>query len=253
MIQIKNSGQIALMREAGRITGEALIVARDHIREGVSTKYLDTLIRQHIEGRGAKPSFLGLYGFPGSACISINDEVIHGIPSEHRVLQEGDIVKIDVGAFYKGYHGDSARTFGVGRISNEAAALIATTKQSFYEAVAAFQVGNRIGDIGHAVESYVKRFGYNAVRKFVGHGIGKEVHEAPDVPNYGTPGRGPRLCEGMVLAIEPMINQGTFEVRQLPDGWTIKTADGALSAHYENTVALTSDGVINLTEVEIGE
>ena len=253
MIQIKNSGQIALMREAGRITGEALLVARDHIREGVSTKYLDTLIRQHIEGRGAKPSFLGLYGFPGSACISINDEVIHGIPSEHRVLQEGDIVKIDVGAFYKGYHGDSARTFGVGRISDEAAALIAATKQSFYEGVAAFQAGNRIGDIGHAIEGYVKGFGYNVVRQFVGHGIGKEVHEAPDVPNYGTPGRGPRLCEGMVLAIEPMINQGTHEVRQLSDGWTIKTADGALSAHYENTVALTSDGVINLTEVEIGE
>ncbi len=253
MIQIKNPKQIALMREAGRITGEALIVARDHIREGVSTKYLDTLIRQHIEGRGAKPSFLGLYGFPGSACISINDEVIHGIPSEHRVLQEGDIVKIDVGAFYKGYHGDSARTFAVGRISDEAAALIAATKQSFYEGVAALQVGNRIGDIGYAIESYVKGFGYSAVRKFVGHGIGKEVHEAPDVPNYGTPGRGPRLCEGMVLAIEPMINQGTFEVRQLSDGWTVKTADGALSAHYENTVALTSDGVINLTEVEIGE
>ena len=141
----------------------------------------------------------------------------------------------------------------MGRISDEAAALIAATKQSFYEGLAAMQVGNRIGDIGHAIESYVKGHGYSAVRKFVGHGIGKEVHEAPDVPNYGTPGRGPRLCEGMVLAIEPMINQGTFEVRQLPDGWTIKTADGALSAHYENTVALTSDGVINLTEVEIGE
>ncbi len=253
MIQIKNSGQIALMREAGRITGEALLVAREHIREGVSTKHLDTLIRQHIEGCGARPSFLGLYGFPGSACISINDEVIHGIPSEHRLLQEGDIVKIDVGAFYKGYHGDSARTFGVGRISDEAAALIAATKQSFYEGVAAMQVGNRIGDIGHAIDTYVKRFGYSTVRQFVGHGIGKEVHEAPDVPNYGTPGRGPRLCEGMVLAIEPMINQGTCEVRQLSDGWTVRTADGALSAHYENTVALTSDGVINLTEVEIGE
>jgi len=253
MIQIKNSAQIALMREAGRITGEALLVAREHIREGVSTKYLDTLIRQHIEGRGAKPSFLGLYGFPGSACISINDEVIHGIPSEHRVLQEGDIVKIDVGAFYKGYHGDSARTFGVGRISDEAAALIAATKQSFYEGVAAMQVGNRIGDIGYAIDTYVRGFGYSTVRQFVGHGIGKEVHEAPDVPNYGTPGRGPRLCEGMVLAIEPMINQGTYEVRQLSDGWTVRTADGALSAHYENTVALTSDGVINLTEVEIGE
>ncbi|MBQ9802871.1 MAG: type I methionyl aminopeptidase [Clostridia bacterium] len=253
MIQIKNSQQIAAMREAGRITGEALIVARDHIREGVSTKYLDTLIRQHIEGRGAKPSFLGLYGFPGSACISINDEVIHGIPSDQRILREGDIVKIDVGAFYKGFHGDSARTFAVGRVSEEAARLIAATKQSFYEGLAAFRVGNRVGDIGHAIDSYVQKLGFSAVRRYVGHGVGRDVHESPDVPNYGTPGRGPRLCEGLVIAIEPMINQGTFEVRELADGWTVKTADGALSAHYENTVALTPDGVVNLTEVEIGE
>ena len=253
MIQIKNSQQIAAMREAGRITGEALIVARDHIREGVSTKYLDTLIRQHIEGRGAKPSFLGLYGFPGSACISINDEVIHGIPSEDRILHEGDIVKIDVGAFYKGFHGDSARTFGVGRISEEASQLIAATKQSFYEGMAAFRAGNRVGDIGHAIDTYVRRFGFSAVRRYVGHGVGRDVHESPDVPNYGTPGRGPRLCEGLVIAIEPMINQGSFEVRELSDGWTVKTVDGSLSAHYENTVALTPDGVVNLTEVEIGE
>lgn len=253
MIQIKNSVQIAAMKEAGRITGEALIVARDHIREGVSTKYLDTLIRQHIEGRGAKPSFLGLYGFPGSACISINDEVIHGIPSEHRILQEGDIVKIDVGAFYKGYHGDSARTFGVGRISEDAARLIAATKQSFYEGLAAFKAGNRVGDIGHAIDTYVRGKGFSAVRRYVGHGVGRDVHESPDVPNYGTPGRGPRLCEGLVIAIEPMINAGTFEVRELSDGWTVKTADGALSAHYENTVALTPDGVLILTEVEKGE
>ena len=253
MIQIKNSQQINAMREAGRITGEALIVARDHIREGVSTKYLDTLIRQHIEGRGAKPSFLGLYGFPGSACISINDEVIHGIPSENRILREGDIVKIDVGAFYKGFHGDSARTFGVGRISEEAARLIAVTKESFYQGLSAVKVGNRIGDIGYAIDTYTSRLGFSAVRRYVGHGVGREVHEAPDVPNYGTPGRGPRLCEGMVIAIEPMINAGSFEVRELSDGWTVKTVDGSLSAHYENTVALTPDGVINLTEVEIGE
>ena len=253
MIQIKNSAQIAAMKEAGRITGEALLVARDHIRPGVSTKYLDTLIRQHIEGCGAKPSFLGLYGFPGSACISINDEVIHGIPSDKRILEEGDIVKIDVGACYRGYHGDSARTFGVGCISEEASALIAATKQSFNEGVAAFKVGNRIGDIGNAIDSFVQRFGFSVVRRFVGHGIGREVHEAPDVPNFGVAGRGARLCEGMVLAIEPMVNAGTHEVYQLPDGWTIKTADHALSAHYENTVALTPDGILNLTEVEIGE
>ncbi len=241
------------MREAGRITGEALVVARDSIRPGISTAELDTLIRQHIERRGAKPSFLGLYGFPGSACISINDEVIHGIPSKDRILEEGDIVKIDVGAFYKGYHGDSARTFPVGRVSEEAARLIEVTKQSFYQGMAAFKDGNRIGDIGHAIQTCVEGFGFQAVRRFVGHGIGREVHESPDVPNYGTPGRGPRLTVGMVLAIEPMVNVGTHEVRQLSDGWTIKTADGALSAHYENTVALTENGLLNLTEVEIGE
>jgi methionyl aminopeptidase len=253
MIQIKNSLQIAAMREAGRITGEALLVARDRIRPGISTKDLDDAIRHHIEKQGAKPSFLGLYGFPGSACISINDEVIHGIPSKDRILQEGDIVKIDVGAFYKGFHGDSARTFPVGRISDEAARLIAVTKQSFYEGVGAIKIGNRIGDIGHAIDTYVRGFGFSTVRKFVGHGIGRDVHESPDVPNYGTPGRGPRLCAGLVIAVEPMINQGTYDVQMLPDGWTVKTADRRLSAHYENTVALTEEGVINLTEVEIGE
>ena len=241
------------MREAGKITGEALLVARDHIREGISTWELDTVIRNHIEKRGAKPSFLGLYGFPGSACISINDEVIHGIPSKKRILREGDIVKIDVGAFYKGYHGDSARTFPVGRVSDEAMRLIAATKQSFYEALTAVKIGNRVGDIGAAVDGYIRQQGFSVVRRYVGHGVGRDVHEQPDVPNYGTPGRGPRLCAGLTIAIEPMVNVGTHEVRELPDGWTVKTADGALSAHYENTVALTEEGVINLTEVEIGE
>ena len=253
MIQIKNRLQIATMREAGQITGEALLVARDHIRPGISTKELDTVIRQHIEKRGAKPSFLGLYGFPGSACISINDEVIHGIPSATRILQEGDIVKIDVGAFYKGFHGDSARTFPVGRVSDEAARLIAATKQSFYEALEAVKIGNRVGDIGAAVDGYIRQQGFSVVRRYVGHGVGRDVHEQPDVPNYGTPGRGPRLCAGLTIAIEPMVNVGTHEVRELSDGWTVKTADGSLSAHYENTVALTDEGVINLTEVEIGE
>ena len=250
MIQLKNSVQIKAMREAGRITGEALLVAREHIRPGVSTLTLDTVIREYIERQGAKPSFLGLYGFPGSACISINDEVIHGIPSKHRILEEGDIVKIDVGAAIGGFHGDSARTYPVGKVSREAEALIAATKQSFYEGVAAFRAGNRIGDIGPAVESYVKKFGFSVVRAYVGHGVGHSVHESPDVPNYGTPGHGPRLCAGMVLAIEPMVNVGRSEVVQLSDGWTVKTADHSLSAHYENTVALTEDGIINLTEVE---
>ena len=253
MIQLKNSIQIAAMKDAGRITGEALLVARDHVRPGVSTKELDDVIRHYIEKCGAKPSFLGLYGFPGAACISINDEVIHGIPSKTRILKEGDIVKIDVGAFYKGFHGDSARTFPVGKVSDEAARLIAATKQSFYEALGALKIGNRIGDIGAAVDGYVRSQGFSVVRRYVGHGVGHDVHEQPDVPNYGTPGRGPRLCSGLVIAIEPMVNVGTYEVREMPDGWTVKTADGSLSAHYENTVALTDNGIVNLTEVEIGE
>ena len=228
------------MREAGRITGEALLVARDRIRPGVSTKDLDDAIRHHIEKQGAKPSFLGLYGFPGSACISINDEVIHGIPSKDRILQEGDIVKIDVGAFYKGYHGDSARTFPVGRVSEEAARLIAVTKQSFYEGMAAVKIGNRVGDIGHAVDSYVKGFGFSTVRQYVGHGVGRDVHESPDVPNFGTPGRGPRLCAGLVIAIEPMIAKGRWPIYIDDNGWTAITRDHSICSHYEHTVAITT-------------
>ena len=238
------------MIEAGRITGEALLVAREHVREGVSTKELDTLIRRHIEKCGAKPSFLGYCGFPGSACISVNDEVIHGIPSEKKILREGDIVKIDVGAFYKGYHGDSARTIPVGKVSDEAMKLIETTRNSFFCGVEALKIGNRIGDVGHAIQSCVEKEGFSVVRKYIGHGIGRDLHESPDVPNFGTAGRGTRLCAGMVIAIEPMVNVGTEEVYELADGWTVKTMDLSLSAHYENTVALTSDGVIITTLVD---
>ena len=238
------------MIDAGRITGEALLVAREHVREGISTKELDTLIRRHIEKCGAKPSFLGYCGFPGSACISVNDEVIHGIPSEKKILREGDIVKIDVGAFYKGYHGDSARTIPVGKVSDEAMKLIETTRNSFFCGVEAVKIGNRIGDVGHAIQSCVEKEGFSVVRKYIGHGIGRELHESPDVPNYGTVGRGTRLCAGMVIAIEPMVNVGTEEVFELADGWTVKTKDLSLSAHYENTVALTSDGVIITTLVD---
>lgn len=250
MIQLKNSTQISAMIEAGRITGEALLVAREHVREGVSTKELDTLIRRHIEKCGAKPSFLGYCGFPGSACISVNDEVIHGIPSEKKILREGDIVKIDVGAFYKGYHGDSARTIPVGKVSDEAMKLIETTRNSFFCGVEALKIGNRIGDVGHAIQSCVEKEGFSVVRKYIGHGIGRDLHESPDVPNFGTAGRGTRLCAGMVIAIEPMVNVGTEEVYELADGWTVKTKDLSLSAHYENTVALTSDGVIITTLVD---
>ena len=250
MIQLKNPDQIKIMKEAGRITGEALLVARDHVRPGISTSELDRLVREHIEKAGAKPSFLGYGGFPGSACISINDEVIHGIPSKKRFLEEGDVVKIDVGAFYKGFHGDSARTIAVGRVSDEARKLIEVTRASFFAGIDQLKVGGRLGDVGAAIDGLVVANGFSTVKRYIGHGIGRELHESPDVPNYGTPGRGTRLCAGLVLAIEPMVNVGTETVRELSDGWTVKTADGSLSAHYENTVALTGDGIINLTLIE---
>ena len=250
MIQLKNPDQIKIMKEAGRITGEALLVARDHVRPGISTYELDRLVRESIEKAGAKPSFLGYGGFPGSACISINDEVIHGIPSKKRFLEEGDIVKVDVGAFYKGFHGDSARTIAVGRVSDEAQKLIEVTRASFFAGIDQLKVGNRLGDVGAAIDGLVVANGFSTVKRYIGHGIGHELHESPDVPNYGTPGRGTRLCAGLVIAIEPMVNIGTETVRELSDGWTVKTADGSLSAHYENTVALTGDGIINLTQIE---
>ena len=250
MIFVKNSEQIRHMRLAGRITGEALALAGEAVREGVTTKQLDDKIRHHIEKCGARPSFLGYGGFPGSACISINDEIIHGIPSNERVLTEGDIVKIDVGAFIGGFHGDSANTFPVGRISPEAEQLIQITKESFEAGRQAMEKqGSRIGDIGSAVEEYVKPYGYSVVREYTGHGVGMELHEDPSVPNYGTPGRGARICVGMVLAIEPMVNIGTWKIHTMPDKWTVKTADGSLSAHYEHTVALTEDGAICLTKI----
>lgn len=250
MIQVKNSMQLNAMKEAGRITGETLLKARELVRPGISTKELDDAIRTFIEKSGATPSFLGYHGFPGSACISINDEVIHGIPSAKRFLQEGDIVKIDVGAFINGYHGDSARTIPVGKVSDEAMQLIKATRDSFFAGAQMAVAGNRIGDIGSAISEFVRPYGYGVVREFIGHGIGRNVHEEPDVPNYGTAGRGVRLCNGMTLAIEPMINMGTAKVIVLPDGWTVKTADGSLSAHYENTIAITPDGVQILTLID---
>ncbi len=250
MIQLKNSIQIKDMKEAGRITGEALLVAREHVREGVSTYELDKVIREHIERAGAKPSFLGYNGFPASACISINDEVIHGIPSKKRILKDGDIVKIDVGAFYRGFHGDSARTIAVGKVSAEAQKLIDVTRESFFRGVAALRPDNRMGDVGSAIQSCVETNGFSVVKRYIGHGVGRELHESPDVPNFGTAGRGVRLCTGMTLAIEPMVNTGSGEVYELNDGWTVKTRDGGLSAHYENTVALTSEGPMILTLID---
>ena len=248
MIIIKNSEQLALMKKAGQITAQALLVARDAVRPGISTKEIDTKIHDFIMKSGATPSFLGYGGFPGSACISINDEVIHGIPSEKKILREGDIVKIDVGARYRGYNGDSARTYPVGKVSEEALKLISVTERSFYEAMNAAKAGNRVGDIGFAVENFVISNGFSVVRDYVGHGVGKDLHEEPEIPNFGKAGRGARLYSGMTLAIEPMVNIGGYGVKVMGDGWTVKTLDGSLSAHYENSIAITDSDPIVLTE-----
>ena len=249
MIVIKNSEQLMLMRRAGRITAEALLVAKDAIRPGVSTKEVDAKIRTFIEKCGAVPSFLGYGGFPGSACISLNEQVIHGIPSDKVIIKDGDIVKVDVGARYRGYNGDSARTFPVGKVSDEALRLISVTEQSFYEAIKFAKAGCRVGDIGHAVESFVISNGFSVVKDYVGHGVGAELHEEPEIPNYGRPGRGARLYSGMTVAIEPMVNAGTQDVKVRGDGWTVVTRDGKLSAHYENSVAITDTDPILLTEI----
>jgi methionyl aminopeptidase len=251
MIIIKNSEQISLMKRAGVITAEALLVAREAIKPGVSTKDIDLKIRRYIEKCGATPSFLGYGGFPGSACISLNDEVIHGIPSDKVIICEGDIVKVDVGARYRGYNGDSARTFPVGKVSEEALKLIRVTEESFHEAMKYTRVGYRIGDIGYAVENFVISNGCSVVRDYVGHGVGAELHEDPEVPNFGKVGRGARLYAGMTLAIEPMVNQGTANVKVMRDGWTVKTLDGKLSAHYENSVLVTDGEPVILTDAEL--
>ena len=249
MIVIKNSEQLMLMRRAGRITAEALLVAKEAIRPGVSTKEVDTKIRTYIEKCDAVPSFLGYGGFPGSACISLNNEVIHGIPSDKVIIKDGDIVKVDVGARYRGYNGDSARTFPVGKVSDEALRLISVTEKSFYEAMKFARAGCRIGDIGHAVEDFVISNGFSVVRDYVGHGLGRELHEEPEVPNFGRPGRGARLYSGMTLAIEPMVNAGTQDVKVRTDGWTVVTLDGKLSAHYENSLLITESDPVILTEI----
>ena len=248
MITLKSGEEIIRMRDAGRIAAIAREIGGEHVREGVTTAQIDREIKKCILSHGAKPSFVGYGGFPASACISVNEEIIHGIPSSDKVLKNGDIVKIDVGAYYKGYHGDCAATFAVGQISEEAQRLIDVTKQSFFEGIAAIGDGKRIGDIGHAIQSYVEAKGFSVVREYIGHGIGKNLHEDPEVPNYGSAGHGQRIREGMTIAIEPMVNQGDWRVRVLRDKWTVVTVDGKLSAHYENTVAVTANGVLILTD-----
>ncbi|MGN0557834.1 MAG: type I methionyl aminopeptidase [Acutalibacteraceae bacterium] len=247
MIVLKTSRELQIMKEACRISANALKIAGEAVQPGVSTLEIDTIVRKYIEKQGATPSFLGYGGFPNSACISVNNVVIHGIPSKKQILKEGDIVSIDVGAFYEGFHGDNAYTFACGSISREAQQLLDATKESLYEGIKQAIAGNRIGDIGSAVQRYVEERSYSVVRDFVGHGVGAKLHEEPSVPNFGTPGRGPRLIPGMTIAIEPMINQGKHHVRVLDDEWTTVTVDGSLSAHFEHTVAITPDGPKILT------
>ena len=249
MIPIKNEREISMMRRACRITAAARALAGEMVRPGVTTKEIDKAVHDFIVSQGATPSFLDYCGYPASACISVNQTVIHGIP-DGTVLKDGDIVSIDVGAFYEGFHGDCAATFACGNISPEAQKLIDVTKQSFFEGIKFARQGNRVSDIGHAVQAYVEANGFSVVRDFIGHGVGANLHEEPEVPNFGKPGRGPRLIKGMTIAVEPMVNMGTFMVRVLKDGWTTVTADGKLSAHYENTVLIT-DGepeILTVTE-----
>lgn len=249
MITVKNHDEIAIMRKAGRIVGETLLLLEKEVKPGVTTANLDRIAEEFITKHGAKPSFKGLYGFPSSLCISVNEQVIHGFPGEY-VLKEGDIVSIDCGAFFYGFHGDAARTFSVGEVSVEAQRLIDITRESFFQGIKFAKQGNKLTDISHEIQSYVEAAGFSVVRDFVGHGIGRKVHEDPNVPNFGKSGRGPKLLEGMVLAIEPMVNAGTYKVKTLKDGWTVVTADSSLSAHYENTVAILSDGPEILTLIK---
>ena len=250
MIAIKNEQELLVMRQACKITAAARALAGEMVRPGVSTKAIDKAVREFILDQGAKPSFLNYNGFPASSCISVNDTVIHGIPSGY-LLKEGDIVSVDVGAYYKGFHGDCAATFPCGTVSAEAMRLIQVTERSFYEGMRFAKRGHRVSDISHAIQTYVESNGFSVVRSFVGHGVGAQLHEEPEVPNFGPAGRGPRMLPGMTLAIEPMVNVGTHEVRVLRDGWTVVTTDGKLSAHYENTVLIT-DGEPEILTVNEG-
>lgn len=249
MIIIKNHKEIDLMRAAGRIVAETLLLIEEKVRPGITTAELDKIAEEFITKHGARPSFKGLYGFPASLCISVNEQVVHGIPGGY-VLKDGDIISVDCGAELNGFHGDAARTFAVGNISEEAKKLIKVTEESFFKGIEYAKVNNRLTDISHEIQNYVEANGFHVVRDFVGHGIGRVVHEDPEVPNFGRPGRGPKLVAGMTLAIEPMVNVGTYRVKTLNDDWTVITSDKSLSAHYENTVVILPDGPEILTLVK---
>jgi methionyl aminopeptidase len=251
VIVCRSAAELEQMREAGRLVGEVLTELAATVAPGVSTGDLDALAEKRIRQAGATPAFKGYHGYPATICASVNDEVIHGIPSGRRVLHEGDVISIDCGAQLNGYFGDSAVTLPVGMISEKAATLLRVTEESLYKAIEAARAGNRVSDIGHAVQKHCEAYGFSIVREFVGHGIGQKMHEEPQVPNYGQPGHGPRLTEGMVLAIEPMVNAGAPAVKVLADGWTAVTRDGSLSAHFEHTVAVTAGAPWILTAREV--
>lgn len=248
MIPIKSPGEIEKMRRACRISAGSLAAAGRAVKPGATTADIDKAVYDYIIAHGAKPNFKGYGGFPGSACVSLNDTVIHGIPSKTIRLSEGDIVSVDTGAVLDGFNGDNAYTFACGTISDKAAQLLKVTEEALYKGIEAARAGKQVGDIGHAIQSYVEPFGFSVVRAFVGHGVGKELHEDPEVPNFGRTGHGARLVPGMTLAIEPMINEGGFDVYIKPDGWTVKTKDGGLSAHFEHTILITKDGPVILTK-----
>ena len=248
-MEIKTSRELEAMKRAGQVVGHTLKLMRESIKPGITTAELDYLARSEIARHRAIPSFLGYRGFPAAICVSVNEQIVHGIPGD-LVLQEGDIVSVDCGAIVDGFHGDAAITVGVGKITDEAQKLIDATRESLECGIRAAVVGARIGDIGHAVQTYAEGEGYAVVREYVGHGIGRRMHEEPSVPNYGKPGRGIRLREGMALAIEPMLNVGDWTTSLMDDGWTVVTGDGGLSAHFEHSIAITKDGPIVMTRLE---
>ena len=247
MISIKSSKQIDKMRESCKLTKELFLILEDKIKPGITTKELDTIAYEFYKKHGATPNFLNYNGYPATICASVNDEVVHGIPSHKTVLRDGDIISIDMGCILDGWHSDAARTFGVGKITDEAQKLIDDTKQSFFEGISVLKHGVKLGDVSHTIQTFLEERGYGVVRDLVGHGIGRELHESPEVPNFGTAGRGVRLAAGMTLAIEPMVTAGNYRVGVLDDDWTVVTADGSLAAHYENTVVITRDGCEILT------
>ena len=247
MISIKSSKQIEKMRESCKLTKELFLILEDKIKPGISTKELDTVAYNFYKKHGATPNFLNYNGYPATICASVNDEVVHGIPSLKKILREGDIVSIDMGCILDGWHSDAARTFAVGKISDEAQELIDNTKQSFFEGIKVIKHGVKLGDVSHTIQTFLEERGYGVVRDLVGHGIGQALHESPEVPNFGKAGHGVRLAAGMTLAIEPMVKSGTYRVNVLDDDWTVVPADGSLSAHYENTVLITREGCEILT------